>query len=287
MKKVLVVGGAGFIGSNLCRELFNQGYEVVSLDNYFTGSKDNHIDGVRYIEAQSRDINNIDFGMKFDMLFHLGEYSRVEQSFDDIRLVWELNQTGMLEILIFCTNNDTKLIYAGSSTKFGDGGNAAKSSPYAWTKSTNTDLVESYGRWFSLRYAIVYFYNAYGPNEVKNGKYATLIAAFMERMRLGQPLTVVSPGNQLRNFTHVSDIVEGLIIVGEKGEGDDFGIGSPENFSVIEIAKFFGGRVTMISERPGNRLSAELRTEKTRQLGWVPKWSVKSYIRDLEKKGWK
>ena len=278
-KIVLVTGGAGFIGSHLCEALYNSStYEVFSLDNYFTGSKINHIKGVTYIKGNSANIDNlIDF--KPDYVYHLGEYSRVEQSFEDIELVWKFNKDGIFAVLEFCRKIDAKLIYAGSSTKFGDGGLGRSQSPYAWSKATNTELVKNYGNWFGVKYVITYFYNVYGPREISEGKYATLIALFKEKAKNNKPLTVVSPGTQKRNFTHVDDIIRGILIVGENGNGDDYGIGSPESFSILEIAKLFDCQIKMLPERAGNRMTADVITEKTRKLGWVPTMSVLDYIR--------
>ena len=277
-KIVLVTGGAGFIGSHLCEALYNSGnYEVFSLDNYFTGSKDNHIKGVTYIKGNSAEIDSlIDF--KPDYIYHLGEYSRVEQSFEDIDLVWKFNKDGIFAVLEFCRKTKAKLIYAGSSTKFGDGGLGRSQSPYAWSKATNTELVKNYGNWYGLKYAITYFYNVYGPREISEGKYATLIALFKEKAKNNEPLTIVSPGSQKRNFTHVDDIIKGLILVGENGSGDDYGIGSPESFSILEIANFFNCEIEMLPERAGNRMTAAVITDKTKALGWSPTMSVIDYI---------
>ena len=165
-------------------------------------------------------------------------------------------------MLEFCRKTGAKIIYAGSSTKFGDGGLGRDQSPYAWTKASNTELVINYGKWFNISYAITYFYNVYGPREISKGKYATLIALFKELKKTNMPLGVVSPGTQKRNFTHVDDIINGLILVGEKGIGDDYGIGNDESYSIIEIANLFGGEIIMLPERKGNRLSAEVMTEK-------------------------
>ena len=132
-----------------------------------------------------------------------------------------------------------------------------------------------------LEYAIVYFYNVYGKREIRTGKYATLIALFTEKMKKGEPLTVVSPGTQQRNFTHIEDIVSGLLIVGEKGNGDGFGIGSPETYTVLEIAKLFGGEIQMLPERKGNRMTAEVVTQKTEALGWKAKKHIKEFIEEL------
>ncbi len=148
-KKILVTGGAGFIGSNLCERLAQDKNNIVySLDNYSTGSKDNHVENVTYIEGSTVDIEKL---IKFnpDTIYHLGEYSRVEQSFDDIEKVWAYNKDGIFAILQFCRKTGAKIVYAGSSTKFGDGGFGRSQGPYAWTKASNTELVENYGTWFT------------------------------------------------------------------------------------------------------------------------------------------
>jgi len=285
-KKILVTGGAGFVGSHLCERLAqDQNNQVVSLDNYFTGSEANHLPGVTYIRGSTAQIDElIDFTP--DYIYHLGEYSRVEQSFDDIEKVWEYNKQGIFAVLQFCRKTGAKLIYAGSSTKFGDGGLGRSQSPYAWTKASNTELVENYGVWFNIPYAIVYFYNVYGKREIAKGKYATLIALFTEKMKANETLTIVSPGTQKRNFTHVDDIVDGLIMVGENGYGDEFGIGSPESFTILEVAELFGGKIEMLPERKGNRMTADVVTDKTQALGWSPKRRLADYIAHLKENNW-
>lgn len=285
-RKILVTGGAGFVGSHLCERLSKDPRnKVVSLDNYFTGSERNHVPDVTYVCGSTIQIDElIDFTP--DYIYHLGEYSRVEQSFDDIEKVWEFNKQGIFSVLQFCRKTGAKLIYAGSSTKFGDGGLGRSQSPYAWTKASNTELVENYGDWFNIPYAIVYFYNVYGKREISSGRYATLIALFTEKMKAGEPLTVVSPGAQKRNFTHVDDIVDGLLLVGENGYGDEFGIGSSESFTILEVADMFGGVVNMLPERKGNRMSADVVTDKTQALGWSPKRKLSEYIVDLKANNW-
>jgi len=287
MKKILVTGGAGFVGSHLCERLTKcTTNNVYSLDNYFTGSELNHVPNVTYIRGNTEDITKL-ITFKPDILYHLGEYSRVEQSFDDIDTVWRFNKNGIFAVLEFVRQTGCKIVYAGSSTKFGDGGLGRSASPYAWTKASNTELVKNYGQWFNVPYAITYFYNVYGPREIKTGKYATLIALFNEKMKNEEPLTVVSPGNQKRNFTHVDDIIDALILVGENGYGDEFGIGSEESFSILEVAKFFNGKIEMLPERRGNRMNAEVVSDKTKALGWNPKKRLVDYIEECRNNKWK
>jgi UDP-glucose 4-epimerase len=280
MKKTfLVTGGAGFIGSHLCEKLAqDKNNKVYSIDNYSTGSVDNHVENVEYIVGSTVDIDSlISFTPEF--IYHLGEYSRVEQSFEDINEVWKSNKEGIFAILEFTRKTGAKLIYAGSSTKFGDGGLGRSQSPYAWTKATNTELVVNYGDWFGISFAITYFYNVYGEREISTGKYATLIGLYVNQRLNNQNLTVVSPGTQRRNFTHINDIINGLILIGENGYGDDFGIGCQNSYTVLEVAEMFGGNITMLPERKGNRMFADVVIKKTVELGWASKESLKDYIK--------
>lgn len=271
MKNVLVTGGAGFIGSHLCERL-TKDYFVTSLDNYSTGTKANHVDGVAYIEGHTEDINEL-VKFKPDLIFHLGEYSRVEQSFGDVGTVVESNIKGTAEVLEFARLTGAKLVYAGSSTKFGDG-----DSPYAFTKAKNTELVVKYGEWFGLDYAITYFYNNFGPREISEGPYATLIAKFIQLLKTNEQAKITSPGSQLRNFTHVSDTIDGLLLVAEHGHGDGYGIGNEKDYSVLEIANLMGLKYELVDEKRGNRTISQVHNEKIKDLGWRPKYSLEDYI---------
>lgn len=277
-KTILVTGGAGFVGSHLVKRLVAEGHRVISLDNYFTGSRENHVPGAEYREGHTKDIESL-VPESPDLVFHLGEYSRVEKSFEDIEYVYDLNKIGTFAVLEFVRRRGSKIIYAGSSTKFGDGGLGRDQSPYAWTKATNTELVKNYGAWFGVPYAITYFYNVYGPGE-RAGAYGTLIEIFRQNMRTGAPLTVVSPGTQERNFTHVDDVVDGLLLVAERGEGDEYGLGNERAYSVLDVARLFGGTVLMLPERRGNRATASVNTEKSKALGWHAARDLEGYIRD-------
>ncbi|MHB8913406.1 MAG: NAD-dependent epimerase/dehydratase family protein [Minisyncoccota bacterium] len=280
-KLILVTGGAGFIGSHLCARLIAEGNRVISLDNYFTGSRENHVAGVEYREGHTKDIERHVPEIP-DVIYHLGEYSRVEKSLEEPALVWDMNKAGTFGVLEFWRRHGCKLIYAGSSTKFGDGGLGRDQSPYAWTKATNTELVRNYGSWYGLPYAITYFYNVYGPGE-RSGTYGTVIEIFKQKRKAGEPLTVTTPGTQRRNFTHINDIIDGLILVGDKGLGDDFGIGNEQSYSILEVAQLFGGEIIMKPASQGNRMTAGIDTSKTRLLGWAPKKRLIDYISESRK----
>jgi UDP-glucose 4-epimerase len=282
-KTVLVTGGAGLIGSHLIELLLNKGYRVVSLDNYFIGSKDNHVEGAEYVEGHTKDIEQLLGRENPSIIFHLGEYSRVEQSFEDLPLVWESNVLGTFRVFEFWRKRRCKIVYAGSSTKFSDGGMGRDQSPYAWMKASNTELVRNYGTWFDMPYAITYFYNAYGKQELADGPYASVIGRFKTQYSKGEPITVVSPGTQKRNFTYAGDIARGLIDVGERGQGDDYGLGSPESHTVIDIARMFTDNIVMLPERKGNRMDSIVDTTRVeKEFGWKPQMTVKEYIDSLK-----
>jgi UDP-glucose 4-epimerase len=278
-KIILVTGGAGFIGSHLCARLVEDGHRVLSLDNYFSGSREAIVSGVDYREGSTKDIER-HVSESIDCIYHLGEYARVEKSFEDIAQVRESNIVGTSAVLEFWRKRGPKLIYAGSSTKFADGGLGRDQSPYAWSKAANTELVRNYGDWFALPYAITYFYNVYGPGEC-SGSLGTVIGIFKALHDAGKPLTVVSPGTQKRNFTHVEDVVKGLVLVGERGHGDEYGLGARKSYSILEIAKMFGSEIKIIPERRGNRMGAAVDCTKSEQLGWRAQHSIRDYIEHL------
>jgi UDP-glucose 4-epimerase len=281
-KTVVVTGGAGLIGSELIGLLLPK-YRVVSLDNYFIGRKENHIEGAEYVEGNTKDIESLLAGLQPAIIFHLGEYSRVEQSFADVELVWQSNVLGTFRVFEYWRKQGCKLVYAGSSTKFADGGLGRDQSPYAWMKASNTELVRNYSQWFDLPYATAYFYNAYGPRELSKGQYASVIGRFKRQFWAGEPITVVSPGTQRRNFTYVGDIARGLLAVGEQGDGDEYGLGSHESYSVLDIANMFTDNITMLPERPGNRIDSKVDTTRAeREFGWKPEMSVRDYIASLK-----
>lgn len=282
-EKVLVIGGAGFVGSHLCKQLADMDYDVVSLDNYFTGSSSNHHAGVQYLEGNASDIFHI-FGyepLQFNYIFHFGEYARVEQSFDDYKTVMDFNYHSFPKVLEFASHSKAKFIYSGSSTKFSVGEDGKMMSPYAYTKAQNTEFLKAYAEWNDLEYAIVYFYNVYGDGEISDGKYATVIAKFLKQIKEGATeLTITRPGTQKRNFTHIDDTVSGLIKVMQYGKGDKWGIGNNTAYSMLEVADMMGVTPVMTPEKPGNRMAGEVHNEMLVAIGWKPKVDLKDYIKE-------
>jgi len=279
--KVLVTGGSGFIGRNLLVRLAHQGHEVTSLDRSAVPDSQ-RVQGARYIHCDTRDIASVE--SEFDVLYHMGEYSRIATSFEDIQSVWHSNVVGTFNVLEYCRKNNIKLVYAASSSKFGNDGDDENLSPYAWTKSKNVELIKNYGAWFDLQYSIAYFYNVYGPGQVSTGKYSTVIGIFENQYASSQPLTVVLPGTQRRFFTHVSDVVDGLIALTTKGTNEEFCFGDPEsNYSIDEVAKMFTGNIKYIGDKKGDRAGSPLDiTNSQRLLGWAAKIKLIDYIKEIK-----
>jgi len=289
-KTIVVTGGAGFIGSHLCERLAKGGHKVISVDNYFTGSQDNHVAGVEYREGHTKDIEKL-VPETPDVIYHLGEYSRVAKSIEEPEQVWDLNMMGTFAVLEYWRKrkeSGTKLVYAGSSTKMAtprpEGTAGRDLSPYTWSKASNTELVHNYGHWFGLPYAVAYFYNVYGPRE-RAGEYGTVIEIFRQKLIAGEPLTVRSPGTQSRIYTSVDDTVEGLVLVGEKGEQDEYSIAAQESYPILEVAEMFGGQIEMLPARSTSRPSADVDTDtaKLQALGWQQKHQLKDYIEEIKK----
>ncbi len=282
-KTVIVTGGAGLIGSYLIELLVKKGYRVLSLDNYFIGTESNHIAGAEYHKGHTKDIEAI-FGEEHpEIIFHLGEYSRIRQSFAEPAFVWDLNVAGTFAVLEYWRKRKCRLQYAGSSTKYADGGAGPDQSPYAWMKSSNSQLVANYGKWYDLPYTVTYFYNNYGRRELSEGPYASVIGHFKTNFLKGEPMTVIAPGTQRRNFTFAGDTARGLIEIGEKGYGDEYGLGSKESYSILELAQMFGDNIQMLPEVPGDRKDSTVMTDKVeKEFGWKAERHLKDYIEDIK-----
>ena len=288
MQNILVTGGAGFVGSNLIETLSRQYPEsrIISIDNYIMGTKENHHpDLAEYAFCSTKDIDNfMDFyypGFEPDVVFHLGEYSRIVSSFPDIKKCHDSNFTGTFAVLEYCLKHNSKLVYAASSSKFGNDGEDQHLSPYAWMKSKNVELINNYKNWFGLESAVTYFYNVYGNRQISTGSYATIIGIFQDQYLNGKPLSIVEPGTQKRDFTNVEDIVDGIILAAEKGSGDDYLLGTGTNYTIIEVAEMFEHPYVFIPARTGERFTSQAYPSKAQsELGWSAKINLPDYVKD-------
>ena len=229
MKKILVTGGVGFIGLNLIKKLIENGYYVTSLDNYSTGNKLNEIERVNYLDLDIEEILNIK-EKDFDICFHLAGQSRVQPSFDDPQESLRVNVNGTIKVMEWAKKNNTKVIYAGSSSKHHD----PADSPYAMSKFLGEEVCKLYRKSFNVNVEISRFYNVYGPYENIDEKHGNVIGIWRAKVKENKPLTIVGDGKQKRDFTHVDDIVDGLIKIAfsEHKHQDAWEIGSGVNYSV-------------------------------------------------------
>jgi len=283
-KTILVTGGAGHVGSHIIEQLVKDpNNKVISLDNYFNGSKENHLAGAEYREGHTKDIDKL-IPETPDIVFHLGEYARITPSFDEPEKVYDMNILGTFAVVEFCRQRKVgKLVYAASSTKFANNGEERNANPYSFSKAMNVDLINNYGKWYDLPYAICYFYNAFGPREKGITKFATLIAKFEQIYLEGKPFTVVKPGTQKRNFTYVGDLARGIILAAEKGQGDGYTLGNTKQYSIIEIAQAFGGPIEYVDGYPGRTESGEAPNKAREELGWDTTIDILDYIKDFIK----
>jgi UDP-glucose 4-epimerase len=277
-KLILVTGGAGFIGSHLCARLARDGHRVISLDNYFTGSRDNHVEGVEYREGHTKNIATL-IPETPDIIYHLGEYSRIAKSIEEPEVVFDLNSAGTFAVAEFWRAKRCRLVYAGSSAVF----EAKENSPYAWSKAANTDLVRDYSKWYGLSGAVAYFYNVYGPGErAEVERYGTVIETFRQNVLQGRPHQVRGTGEQTRAFTHIDDTVDGLVLVGEKGGDGEYPISAKEAHSLKEVAALFGGDIEFLPPTRTTRSSGAMDTSKLEALGWSQKHTLKGYINGIK-----
>ena len=282
---IIVTGGSGFVGSNLI-ELFirKTKFNIISLDNYSTGTKKNHIISkrIKYIKGNTSDINKIlsKYKKKIISIFHFGEFSRIFQSFNKFHECFDSNSRGSKEVFKFCLDNKIKLIYSATSASIGNKGNDKNLSPYAFTKAKNLELLENLKKWFNLKFEVIYFYNVYGPRQIKRGEMATVIGIFEDQYKNGKPLTIVKPGNQTRRFTHINDTVEVCYDAWKSNKNAYYSISHKKSFSIKEVAKMFKTKVKYLPERQGERYASSLTNMSLNQKvnKKFGKISLKDYI---------
>ena len=288
-KIIIVTGGAGFIGSNLIRFLLKRtNFNIISIDNYTTGSMKNHVinKNVKYINGQNINISRIlrNHKNKIKIIYHFGEFSRIYQSFLHTKDCVNSNIYNSFEVINFAKDNNIKIIYSATSSNLGNYGKDQNSSPYAWTKTKNIELIKNYGDWFGLRYEIVYFYNVYGPGQIKTGKMSALIGIFEQQYKNKKPLTIVKPGTQMRDYTHIDDIIEGCYKAVIKNKNKEYMLSSGKKFSILQIAKMFNTKYKYISKRPGDRKdSIVLNNNAKKILGFKAKITISNYIKNFIK----
>jgi len=279
-KNILVTGGAGAVGTNLITALLQRGNSVTSWDNYSVGKVDNHVEGCNYHRINTIEASEA-FDPDFDLVYHLGEYSKVVPSFDEVKTAFDYNIKGSFELLEQCRKNNVPIVYAGSSTKLSHPGELH--SPYSFFKSTIAKLVQGYADWYGLKYNICYFYNVFGPHtDLWGNEWQTVINIFNNQKKEGIPLTITGDGTQRRDFTHVSDIIQGLLLAGDNIRNDEFQLGTGKDYSIREIAAAFDHEFTFIPARRGDRKKGLADISHVKEvLGYQPTVDVIDYIKSL------
>lgn len=283
---ILITGGAGFVGSNLVKKLKQLEYNIIVIDNYSSGKHENEIQGVIYINDHTKNINKIKLPFEPDVVFHLGEYSRIHPSFSEYEKVWHYNTVGTFEIINFCKQRNIKIIYAASSTRFAKEG--ISHSPYSLTKYMSVELIKGFEKWYGLQYSICYFYNVFGPGHDSSPVpgFESVISIFETQHKNNQPLTVVGDGRQERMFTYVDDVVDGLIKSWKYKENDEFDLVNPiRSYKIIDIAKMFSNNIVFVESRLGDRTAStsNIYEDTCKKLNWYPTISVEEWIKTIKK----
>ena len=260
---IIVTGGAGFVGSNLIKSLIKKtNKKIISIDNYSSGFKKNHVlnKRVKYIKANTSEIKTILFKYKnrIQTLFHFGEFARIYQSFKKFDECIESNTIGTNAVFKFCLENKIKLIYSATSATLGNKGKDKDLSPYAFTKSKNLELLENLKKWFKFKFEVIFFYNVYGPGQIKSGAMATVIGIFEKNYRNKKSLPVVKPGTQTRRFTHIHDTIDVCYEAWKKNKCAYYSISHKKSYSIKDVAKMFKTKIIYLKRRPGERYASAL-----------------------------
>ena len=291
MKKILVItGGAGFVGSNLIEFFLRKTtFKIISLDNYSSGLKRNHIKNSR-VKYLNGDTKNIDKYLKnpksINSIFHFGEFARIYQSFINMNECIDSNTIGTNAVLNFCLKNKIKLIYSATSATLGNKGNDKNLSPYAFTKSKNLELLENLKKWFGFKYEVIYFYNVYGPRQISKGKMSTVIGIFENSYKNNKPLPVVKPGTQSRRFTHIDDTINICYLAWKKNLCRHYSISNKKSYSILDVAKMFNYKIKFLKKRRGERYASALTNMNlsNKVYKYFGKSSLKKYIENITKK---
>lgn len=274
---ILVTGGAGFIGTNLIKELLRLGHKVLSIDNYSTGKRSNEQEGALYFDLDIKDIDKLPDGFKFDAVYHLAAKARIQPSFIDPYDYFAVNAASTFKVAMFCARNEVPLIYAGSSSHH----SGRFKNPYTFSKDLGEDIIKLYGDHFKLKYSIARFYNVYGPYQLTEGGYTTLIGRWMNEIEKGKKITIYGDGTKRRDFTHVDDIVDALIKITQiQAWGYIFELGRGVNHSVNEVKDMFGViNPVYMADKPGEaQTTISDNTLSKAVLGWEPKINLEEYI---------
>lgn len=297
-KKVLITGGAGFIGSNLGDVLIANGHEVHVIDNLSNGKKENLNSRAILHTVDIRDVPDLEKTLKkignVQGIFHLAALPRVQYSIENPKETHEVNVTGTHNILELArTHGNIKVVYAASSSVYGDQAvlplhedvAPLPKSPYALQKYMGELLCRLYSEIYNLPTVSLRYFNVYGPKLDPDGAYALVVGKFLKQRQSGAPLTITGDGYQTRDFTHVRDVAMANILAlnNNVSKGEAINIGAGNNIDINALAKLIGGEVQYISSRLEPRDTLADNTRAKELLGWQPSVMFEEGIEELRK----
>jgi len=291
--KSLVTGGAGFIGSNLVDKLIELGHEVIVIDNESANSNDQFY----YNEKASYIVEDIADYEKtrplyegVDYVFHLAAESRIQPTIENPILAVRTNVLGTATVLQCARESGVKkVMYSSTSSGYGLVNTPPLQedmpddclNPYSVAKVSGEKLCKMYTDLFELPTVVFRYFNVYGPREPSKGPYAPVVRLFLRQYRNNEALTIVGDGEQRRDFTHVSDIVDANILAMQSDKTGKFNLGTGKNHSVLELAKMISDNITFIPPRPGEaRVTLANNTKARTELNWDPKVILEDYIKE-------
>jgi nucleoside-diphosphate-sugar epimerase len=296
-KKVVVTGGAGFIGSNLVRELLAKKYEVHSVDNYSAGKmKERLFEGVTYHELDIRstkDIEKVFSGA--DVVFHTAAKPRVQVSIDEPLDTTENNVSGTVSVLKAATDASVRrIVYSSSSSVYGDQETlplketmpAMPVHPYGLQKYAAEMFTSLWPSIYKLETVSLRYFNIYGPLLDPEGPYALAVGRFITAKKSGQPITIYGDGTVTRDFTHVTDAVSANILAAEShkvGKGEIINVGAGRNVSIQALADMFGGEIVYGPPRIEAHDSLADISRAKELLGWEPTVRLEDGVAELKK----
>lgn len=293
--KLLVTGGAGFIGSHLADALIERGDEVKIIDNLLTGKEEYVNPKAEFLKSDIRNLEEIKPHFEgVDAVFHLAALPRIPISIEKPAETHAINALGTLNVLIAARDAGAKkVVYSASSSVYGNQDKLplredmppSPLNPYAVQKYIGELYCRIFSELFGLKTVSLRYFNVYGPRQHTEGAYAPVMGIFLRQKRSGELLTITGDGEQTRDFTHVSDVVRSNILAFESdkvGKGEVVNIGGGRNYSVNAIARFVGGEISNLPERPGEikHTLADISLAK-KLLGWEPEVDMEEGIRIL------
>jgi len=277
---VLVTGGCGFIGYALTKALLLKGYKVDIIDNLYIGKEAKIPENSNFLAGDIRAMENIPI-KNYKYIFHLAALSRIQPSFKYPKLTFTSNVEGTRQVIDYALKTKAKVIYAGSSSRHHN----PMLSPYALTKHMGEEWIKMYKNVFKLNAEIARFYNVYGPGELVNSDMAAVIGIWRYAISKNKPILIHGDGEQRRDFTHIDDIVDGLIRIAESNEKheDAWELGTGCNYSLNELADMFNyPNRKYVDDVAGNyRKTLRLNNDAVERLGWQPIDQLKQYIKTL------